>query len=562
MTCDLTRILGTVPPSASKTLLWSGAGVSAEAPTNGPLGVTLTEEALDRLFLPGTREEVDAVFSSFGRSGPRLESVLGVGLQDDAHGLAGLGLLDQLAAGEPNRLHRFFARHVAVGGRHVTANFDLCIERALAAPSAAAAILHFHGRLDDPPSVRAGGSVALLQHGLSDSVAHELAGWLGAADLVVFLGYSGSDYFDVDPFFRQWVKTGAARGKTFLWVVHDEQPADPPDVVLGASCRQPQLEAFHSAGGRAMQLHARTADVLAALAKEWRLEPPEPAEPWQGYRRRSSPLGSAGARAAATTLLWDHVGSSERVLRHLPDASLPTRRSSALAAEAAWGSGRYGLARRHYRRAHAGRAVVDRVARWERIGATLWVQGRWTAAVVVLALTLRLAERRGVDPGPVPETLVRVLDHMRRSPDTRWLSMLRVARWAHEHIPDPDPRGQGVALAARFGDLRGRLDGDEERRVDEALASFTQFDSLHAVLNFVHGGIRRSAESGRVDVATVRRQVALATALGRPESLHTLVLMPGLGAYFGWRDRLSSAFALQISSWHRLRRLAAGNRPR
>ena len=538
--------------------MWTGAGVSAEAPTNGPLGLTLTEEALDRLFLPGTRQEVADVFAAFGRGSPRLESVLGVALQDDAHGLSGLELLDELAAGEPNRLHRFFGRHILAGGRHVTANFDLSVERTLPDPRRAAeAVVHFHGRLDDPPSVRAGGSVALLQHGLSEAMSLRLADRLDAADLVVFLGYSGSDYFDVDPFFAKWTKSGAARGKTFLWVEHDNTPTDPPASTHGAACSKPQLRAFDAAGGAAVEVRTRTDEVLRALALAWAIDPPEPAAPWRGYVRGTAPLGSFPTRAAATTLLWDHLGSSKRVLRCLPLAALPARRSAAVAAEAAWGNGRYSEARRLYRRLHRGPDVHDRVARWERLGATLWVQGRWTPALVVLVAALLVAQRHGIDPGQTPETLMRTLGHMKRSPDTRWLPLSRLEVWATSKIPEADVAAQGVALAARFGDIKGRLSGDEEARVDEALEVFTQYDSLHSLLNFLQGKIRRSAEAGVVDGAAVRRQLMLATVLGRPESVHTLVLLPALAGRFTWSERLSSAFALQIGMYHRFRRLAA-----
>lgn len=113
-------------------------------------------------------------------------------------------------------------------------------------------------------------------------------------------------------------------------------------------------------------------------------------------------------------------------------------------------------------------------------------------------------------------------------------------------------------LANRFGDLARPLPANQEKQVKKALQAFSEFDSLHAVLNFTHGTIRRAAEAGRVDANVVRRQVAQAVALGRQESLHTLVLLPGPGGLFPFHQRLSSALSLQLTPYHRLRRLAAG----
>jgi len=40
----------------------SGAGISSNAPTNGPLGHDLTQRALDHAFLPGVSETIACVY--------------------------------------------------------------------------------------------------------------------------------------------------------------------------------------------------------------------------------------------------------------------------------------------------------------------------------------------------------------------------------------------------------------------------------------------------------------------------------------------------------------------
>ncbi len=61
-----------------------------------------------------------------------------------------------------------------------------------------------------------------------------------------------------------------------------------------------------------------------------------------------------------------------------------------------------------------------------------------------------------LEAGPLPETLVRLLRHMEKSPDTARLRPGRLLPWAERHVPAPDPSMQGVHLANRFGDLHGR----------------------------------------------------------------------------------------------------------
>mgnify|MGYP000388346466 FL=1 len=61
-------------------VLWIGAGLSADAPTNGPLGRTLTDRALDHYFAPGTRRRLTALYTDLdapnAKYRPRLETVL------------------------------------------------------------------------------------------------------------------------------------------------------------------------------------------------------------------------------------------------------------------------------------------------------------------------------------------------------------------------------------------------------------------------------------------------------------------------------------------------------
>ena len=141
---------------------------------------------------------------------PRLETVL-----DTAVGTYGLDLLtdalSDLAAASPNAHHAFFAEHLTFGGRHITANFDACIERRHLRTSAVARgqPVHFHGELDLDTSREdleaLGGRLSVIENGLPAAMQDQLDAILAGEDVqaLVFVGYSGSDYFDAGPYLLQ-----------------------------------------------------------------------------------------------------------------------------------------------------------------------------------------------------------------------------------------------------------------------------------------------------------------------------------------------------------------------
>ena len=116
-----------------QVVFWSGAGISADAPTRGPLGNTLVRRALTAYFQDGIYDALQDVYRTIDAPNaayrPRLETVL-----DVAVGQYGLDVLadalSDLVAAAPNANHTFFGAHAAAGGYHVTANFDTCVERA------------------------------------------------------------------------------------------------------------------------------------------------------------------------------------------------------------------------------------------------------------------------------------------------------------------------------------------------------------------------------------------------------------------------------------------------
>ena len=138
-------ILNTAVPG---TTFWTGAGISRDLPTGGPVGNELADRAFGHAFAVDTLNIVLSYYKALqvSRSRPRLETILDV--VHRVHGFPVLiDLLSDLQAPQPNGMHYFFAAHIRAGGRHITANFDPGIECAAAADGQEAAVLHFHGSL-------------------------------------------------------------------------------------------------------------------------------------------------------------------------------------------------------------------------------------------------------------------------------------------------------------------------------------------------------------------------------------------------------------------------------
>jgi hypothetical protein len=217
---EIIEELGRTDPASVSML--TGAGVSVEGPASLPTGEELTRRVFDSYFEEGTLDRVHAHHravgwlttswcphgdSGAGASGaarpPRLETVLGVAAGVHGH-TAVADILADVSGAAPNRNHVFLAGHLGLGGRQLTANFDTCAEKAAdrVAPGWRARggrVLHFHGSLAaDPSGAGLGATLARIQGGFTGSDAEEFLAVLPDRGVLLVLGYSGSDFFDVD----------------------------------------------------------------------------------------------------------------------------------------------------------------------------------------------------------------------------------------------------------------------------------------------------------------------------------------------------------------------------
>lgn len=249
----------------SKTIFWVGAGVGFDAPCSLPLGNGLTdaylkaalgEERAEEFILywnnhiPRIRECVDrgdwrapSGLGSYSladvRSGkawdrPRLEFIIGEvnKLDQEFQGVGfrkpenhrryarkySIEAISHFAEAKPNLLHYWLADFARAGATIITANFDTCIEKAiigdtLPAPvsrdgirgieTGAGFVYHFHGvATDQDIQVNLGATVNNISKRLPGAFTEKLQKCFEEGCCIVFVGYSGLDFFDVQPFFE------------------------------------------------------------------------------------------------------------------------------------------------------------------------------------------------------------------------------------------------------------------------------------------------------------------------------------------------------------------------
>jgi hypothetical protein len=559
---------GTKPRDAA---IWSGAGVSREAPTSAPLGDELASRALEHAFQPDTAAVVEHYYRALAldRRRPRLETLLDVVAR--VHGAAALvDVLGDLREAPYNDVHRFLAAHLLAGGHHVTTNFDSCLEAAAEAVGGSGEVVHVHGSFAaDWTGQELGATLARVELGLPAEVRAALDRVLlaEAARLVVFVGYSGSDFFDVDPYLRA-LPPDACAGKRVVWVDHREAAMRVLAGAEAAAARR-QLGWLRAAGAAVWQLECPTLDALGALAATWGLQPPRIE---QCPRRTWAPQAAigAGGRRRASLELYALMGLHREVARLFVEQPPADPGEWRLLAATRWAEGRYRAAAKAWRRAFT---ADEWAAAAEREAAGFWIRGRYRAAARRLVAAIRRAEEtvRAADGVSLEqrlvlaETLARVWAHARRYPDSRRLASEGLRRFTLARLPDPaalDREGQrlGTHLRARVASARAGL-GAGSADFDDSVAAFGEYEALAAELNYRHGRLREAAARGPVRAEAFRRLHHDATAIGAIGDAARIVFLPGAEAAFSPAEVGRALLALDVTSWHRLRLVLARFRP-
>ena len=257
--------ISSIKINPSKTIFWIGAGVGANEPCGLPLGNELTDtylraalgDAVAEQFIlywnnhiPRIRDcvragnwyapkaaetyTIDDVRSGQAWERPRLEFIIGEinKLDQEFQGIrfqkpenqkrysrrSSINAIRHFAEATPNLLHHWLADFAKAGSMIVTANFDTCIERALLgdaipAPTSregvrgietgAGFIYHFHGVATDRNiQQNLGATINNVSKSLPLEFTAKLKKCFKDGYDIIFMGYSGLDFFDVRPFFE------------------------------------------------------------------------------------------------------------------------------------------------------------------------------------------------------------------------------------------------------------------------------------------------------------------------------------------------------------------------
>ncbi len=461
-----TSVLALLPPES--VVFWSGAGISHDWPTNGLLGADLTMRTLEAYFGPSVYDDLQKQYRRLevphAEARPRLETVL-----DVAAGTYGVELLadavGDLVVAPPNHHHRFFARHLAAGGSHITANFDTCIEKATAAAEVALRHrpLHFHGVLTDQPGASdleaLGARLSVIENGFPDDVARRLDEVLGRPEVraLVFVGYSGSDFFDVTPYLQER-GLERLRGKLVAWV--DRAPEPGPNRA-GRDATAGYLPEAMAAGAAVVQFTGPLELLTAQLHRAWALpdvpEPEaDPAPPWSPALAVSPEL-----RLAATAMLYARMGFRQRTVETFGHKAALTPQEHELLADALWGIGRYRAAGEKWELGRAGDTPEAQGSRIERAVAVRWIRGQLVRAEREgwAAVQRFCHDSSGVSASTqltLLETYLRVITHMRRLPDVRRRvdeSRAQAAADLLTRLAGTVQGQEGIQLKARVGSV-------------------------------------------------------------------------------------------------------------
>jgi hypothetical protein len=398
----------------SDVVFWTGAGTSADRPSNLLLGDAFAQDVVDTYCLSGVWDKLRAYYSDTlmtdaygGRKGsPRLESVMESVMS--VHGIGALDAFRQCFDAEPNPSHGFLARHFTDDGVVLTANFDNCIEKALypayagVLPGvlddisrgpfqslAVGCLVHFHGGFDTDPDKRRllGVRIRNISAGFPKAFKAWLASLLRAKSFLVFAGYSGRDYFDVNPFFRELADSCASlRHLRAVWLKHDRRPGFfEAQSFSGQEQGKAILSQLAKCGADIRYVETDTGEFLRALSGEWwgpHSWNVPPTSSWPRFPIAPA-MVSSDARLVATAQLFSSMGIGHEIVSlkgSLEKISGPmTERVAYLLGDAYRNLGYYRKALR-YSRSLPRTGILERMLRHERIAGDHWLRRSYLRA--------------------------------------------------------------------------------------------------------------------------------------------------------------------------------------
>lgn len=245
-------------------------------PSSLPSGYRLTKEIVETFCLPGTWITLTSLLrkanfiDSVGniKIVPRLEAILG-----NIVSVLGYSILRRFYSlnPAPNYLHFFFAQHIASKGKHITLNLDQGIENAIKYSFndiLSPWILHLHGKFGDMPS-ELGLTFENIAKGLSSITKQKTLEAILGADTIIFTGYSGSDVFDINPFFKSLVGLHDLSKKTAIWLDHCESSSSEVKLYTQSKKKLVIMDALSNCGAKTYVWKGLTNNFISELIKIW-----------------------------------------------------------------------------------------------------------------------------------------------------------------------------------------------------------------------------------------------------------------------------------------------------
>ena len=566
-------------------------------PTGLPGGIELTSRLVDWGFADSPLDELvgprtddgdrahTGLYSQLGieRVMPRLEVILGIASEEDLHGTRALDfVLAPMRGARPNDAHRFFHAHAAVGGRHVTANFDTCIERAgrrVISPN----VFHFHGSTEDDP-LTLGATFRSIEAGFRPDIAEQFTRYLLAAPFLVVVGYSWSDVFDVAPLLERFADAGSRLdGFTIIWVNYANKPLEPDEfstpptpepgslAAFLAEERIPwslrQLESLQRAGAVVRRFVGDPTPLYDELTELWALDV-EPESDMSVELANNVPdlnewmlSPHDSVRVRSTARLWRTLGvhrSALTLMEANPDL-FTAREVAETRASLAWLGGRYRTAAQLWARALPRGTPAERAAWDERQIACRWVAGKFVTALIRVRFAIRRATTRDVASPELYEQWARILQHMSRTPDLRLLA--RASRPKAKTEIDAALRSLrlGAHMSIRLESARRSLDAGTQHgeATTTARTRFTESESLLGVVNYRHGRLRSALSQGQASIEILEAQRGWAQHLNATGDADRSIFLPAARGALTMQTVLRAAFRNQFGWLQRCRLVAS-----
>lgn len=549
-------------------LFWSGAGISRDSPTNGPLGRDLTKRAMKHYMAPSTDQEIAKLYAELGVKDanfrPRLETVLDA--LTDIYGLNGLeDILSDLIDAKPNSNHAFFDRHLREGGQHVTTNFDTCIERAGLEQEndERNRVIHIHGNIESGHDLSSlGARLHVIENGFPEALVQTLDSMLGSIDIttVVFLGYSGSDFFDATPYLLEHLNL--LEGKRIVW--HDYQANASSSEVDQGLPSGTLLNELRRHGLRIEVVSGTLWEFLSQLSTAWSIPyahafKASSNSTWAPTTGNTETLGKQ-----ATSALYIRMGFRKGVLRAFSNENPRDARGWEGLADAHWGAGNYRKALVAWEKAYHGTGAANRARREERRGAILWIRGQLLAAEHHMWRQVNKWGEVNSPAGPfeaiaILETYGRIIQHMQRLPDVKWLvQRRRVEEVEHRlmSIAKAVEGHEGISLKAKLLNISSALKGEEDANLQNHIDNFIESEALHAWLNFEHALLRLRATKPTKERPAPNRldfelQLRRQEVIGATADVARTYLLPGASMFFTPIDVYRAFKPVEITPWHR-----------